>query len=141
MTNLSYKSDVILCTHPPPPHILSRFKHLSKVVLKESQRGGGGLVSPVATLVVAATNKHTIHVIIFTLVCAAQALAIKVFPVPGGPYSNTPTWKKTNPFCDHCERKNVLPCFVIFQFLSRICLLCNTFRWLYAQIFKSIFVC
>ena len=25
-----------------------------------------------------------------TFVCAAQALAINVFPVPGGPYNNTP---------------------------------------------------
>ena len=28
----------------------------------------------------------------YTLVCAAQALARSVFPVPGGPYSNTP-WR------------------------------------------------
>jgi len=31
-----------------------------------------------------------------TFVCAAQALAINVFPVPGGPYNNTPKNTPTN---------------------------------------------
>ena len=41
-----------------------------------------------------------------TLVCAAQALARRVFPVPGGPYSRTPIIMNNNNYINNIILKN-----------------------------------
>ena len=72
------------------------------------------------------------NIIELTLVCAAQALAINVFPVPGGPYKSTPKYNNTQ--CTATDKHMVHTHKNEQKNL-------NTFRWFNAQIFKSIFVC